>query len=70
MQIFKWAPNCRPCCPSMMWFPGQIFECDIILAQDSSLDLANETLRRFLPDEDQRTGSEIVRAIAVFLIEE
>ncbi len=41
-----------------------------ILAQDSSLDLANETSRRFLQDEDQRTGSEIIRAIAVFLIEE
>ncbi len=41
-----------------------------ILAQDSSLDFANETLRRFLQDEDQMTGSEIIRAIAVFLIEE
>jgi hypothetical protein len=37
-----------------------------ILAQDSSLDFANETLRRFPQDEDQRTGSEIIRAIAVF----
>jgi hypothetical protein len=41
-----------------------------ILAQDSSLDFANETLRRFPQDEDQRTGSEIIRAIAAFLIEE
>ena len=41
-----------------------------ILAQDSSLGFANETLRRFLQDEDQMTGSEIIRAIAVFLIEE
>ena len=41
-----------------------------ILAQDSSLDFANETLRRFLQDEDQMTSSEIIRAIAVFLIEE
>ncbi len=43
---------------------------DRILAQDSSLDLANETLRRFLQDEGQMTSSEIIRAIAVFLIEE
>ena len=41
-----------------------------ILAQDSSLDLANETLRRFLQDEDQMTSSEIIRAIAAYLIEE
>ncbi len=37
-----------------------------ILAQDGSLDFANETLRRFPQDEDQKTGSEIIRAIAVF----